>query len=111
MIPTELITKARKIIDLTKDKSLVNNTYFNPIFADQMAKKIPELKDTGFNFSKTETESSEGTVISANVIAPNGEELDLGSLLLDGKKVIVQRSLTLPDTLLSFIEDALPQEF
>ena len=111
MLPTELITKARKIIELTKDKSLVNNTYFNPIFADRLAEKVPELKDTGFNFSKTETESGKGTVISAKVVAPNGEELDLGTLLLDGKNVIVQRTLTLPDTLLNFIEEALPQEF
>lgn len=111
MIPSELITKARKIIDLTKDKSLVNNTYFNPIFADRFAEKVPELKEIGFNFSKTETESGEGTIISANVVAPTGEELDLGSLLLDGKTVVVQRSLTLPDTLLNFVEEALPQEF
>lgn len=111
MTPPELITKARKIIELTKDKSLVNNNYFNPIFADRFAEKVPELKDVGFNFSKTETESAEGTIISGKVVAPNGEELDLGSLLLDGKKVIVQRSLTLPDSLLSFIEEALPTEF
>ena len=106
MLPTELITKARKIIELTKDKSLVNNTYFNPIFADRLAEKVPELRELGFNFSKTETESGK-----AKVVAPNGEELDLGTLLLDGKNVIVQRTLTLPDTLLNFIEEALPQEF
>jgi len=111
MTATELITKTRKILDLTKDKSLVNNTYFNPIFADRLAEKVPELKKTGFNFSKTETESAKGTIISAKVVAPTGEELDLGSLLLDGKQVIVQRSLTLPDNLLNFIEENIPVEF
>ena len=111
MTPSELITKTRKIIDLTKDKSLVNNNYFNPIFADRLAEKVPELKELGFNFSKTETETGKGTVISAKVVAPNGEELDLGSLLLDGKQVIVQRSLTLPDNLLNFLEENSPTEF
>ena len=111
MTPSELITKTRKIIDLTKDKSLVNNNYFNPIFADRLAEKIPELKELGFNFSKTETETGKGTVISAKVVAPNGEELDLGSLLLDGKQVIVQKTLILPDRLLNFIEENSPAEF
>lgn len=111
MLPTGLSSKLRKIIDMTSDKALIDGTYFSPLFTDRLADKVPELRELNFNLSKTETESDEGTVISGLIVAPNQEKLSLGSVLLDGKTLVVQKSLITPDKLISFIEDNVPQEF
>lgn len=103
--PANLISKIRKIIELSKDKAIINNAYFNPAYADRLMDKAHELKEYGFNASKTETESHEGTIISGILTAPNMEELSLGSILLDGKSLVVKKSLVPVDNLINFIED------
>ena len=54
MTPTNLGSKIRKIIDMKRDKALINNTYINPLFADRLAENVEELKEEGFNLTKTE---------------------------------------------------------
>jgi hypothetical protein len=100
----QLGTTVRKIIELLDEKSLIKDTYFNPMFSTDLANKIPELEQSGFKISQTETESEEGTTISASIIGPNNEELNLGTVLLDGENIIVKNSLVVPNDLISFIE-------
>lgn len=109
--PLEVKTKTQKIIEMMRDKAIVQDVYFNPMFVDRLADKVPELRTLNFNLSKTETESEDGTVIAGKVVAPTGGELNLGSVLLDGKNVIVQKSLVPIDKFLNFIEENTPEQF
>lgn len=111
MLPHELGSKVRKIIDAFRDKSIINNTYFNPAFADRLGNKVEELRELGFNLAKTETESNEGTVISGLLITPSGERLELGSILLDGKSIVVKKAMVTVDDLVNFITESVPKEF
>ena len=111
MNAANLRNKIRKILDMNADKALINNIYFSPTYADRLAEKVPELNQLGFNLSKTETETAQGTIVTGTLTAPSGEKLDLGSLLYDGKYVRVQKSLMMLDTLLNFIEENVPQDF
>lgn len=107
----DLRNKVRKILDMNAEKALINNVYFSPTYADRLAEKVPELNQLGFNLSKTETETAQGTIVTGTLAAPHGEKLALGSLLYDGKAVSVQKSLITLDTLLNFIEENVPQDF
>jgi len=107
----DLINKIKKILDMSSDKALINNTYVSPTYADRIAYKVEELNELGFNLTKTETETSEGTIVTGRIAAPTGNRLELGSLLYDGKSVKVQKSLVTVDAFLTFIEDNIPKQF
>lgn len=106
----QVLNRVRKLVDLAKDKAVINNAYFNPNYAERLFEKIPELKSLGFRSETTETESEDGKIISAKILSPMGNELDLGSLLLTGKEVVVQRSLQTLDDIIEFIEEEARQE-
>jgi len=105
MPSTQLGIKVQKIIEMNKDKALMQGAYFSPLFTDRLADKVQDLRSLGFNLMKTETESSEGTVISGKIIGPTSEELNLGSVLLDGKDVVVKNTLVPIEKLINFIEE------
>lgn len=107
----DLKNKIRKVLEMQPRKFLLNGIYFSPLYSDRLPEKIEELPQLGFNVSKTETESPEGSIISATISSPSGETLDLGSVLLDGKRVTVEKSLIPIDDLLAFIEENSPIEF
>ena len=105
MPSTQLGIKVQKVIEMNKDKAIIQGAYFSPFFVDRLADKIQDLRSLGFNCIKTETESSEGTVISGKIISPSNEELHLGSVLLDGKNVVVKNTLVPVEKVISFIEE------
>jgi len=105
MAATQLGIKVQKIIEMNKNKAIIQGAYFSPLFTDRLADKVQDLRSLGFNLIKTETESSEGTVISGKIISPKNEELNLGSVLLDGKDVVVKNTLVPVDKVISFIEE------
>lgn len=105
MVPSELMMKVKKIFDVLDTKLLINNTYINPFHIDRISDKIPELQQAGFDLSKTETESKEGNVVSAHMRSPSGQELDLGSVILTGKEIKIQKSLLTVDDFVRFVED------
>ena len=96
-------TKVSKIIKMNNADAVVNQVYFNPIFTNDLVRKTPELTGHGFILAQTETESEEGTVVAGKVQAPDGTILDLGSVLLDGKTVRINRDLTAVSDLVKFI--------
>jgi len=107
MVPHELGLKIEKIINILSDQFKVEDVYFNPIAIDRLSDRVPELKEMGFILNKTETETERGSIIGGQIEAPNGEDLSLGSVLLDGKKVKVQKSLVTIDHLINFIKDSI----
>ena len=111
MTPQNVASKVRKVIDMSKEKAILNNAYINPLFISTLATKVPELEQLGFNMSTTETESAEGRLISALIKAPDDTKLNIGSILLDGKQLTVQNTLVLPDDLINFIVENVPKEF
>jgi hypothetical protein len=110
MIPQELGTKVRKIVT-TSDRSLINNVYVSPLFVDDLMNSVEELEQIGITSTKTETESSDGTVVSADLQSKTGVSLPLGSVLLDGRDVIIQSSLVTIDELVNYIENQAPEVF
>ena len=111
MTPQELGTKTRKIITTFGDQALINSVYFNPMFATKLMDRVDELKKIGIHTSKTETESAEGRIISAMMSSTQMEDLSLGSILLDGKDLVIQNTLVLLDELISYIESSAPEVF
>ena len=103
MTPEQLAVTVGKVIDLSKDDAVLNMVYFNPAFTNQLSRKAPDLNNLGFRLSQTETETKVGTLISAAIIAPNGSTLDLGSVLLDGKQLVIEDALTTIHKLTKFI--------
>ena len=99
----QLAAKTRKIIEMNAGQSTVNNVYFNPLFANKLSSKVPELKELGFELHKTESETVQGDVVSATITSPRGDSLSLGTILLDGKKVSIEKDLVTIDKLLEFL--------
>lgn len=95
--------KVGKIIKMNKADAVVNQVYFNPMFTNDLVRKTEELTEHGFMLAQTETESEEGTVVAGKIQAPEGMVLDLGSVLLDGKTIRINRDLTSVSDLVKFI--------
>ena len=55
---------------------------FNPVFISEVLDAIPQLITNGFLLANTETNSSEGTYVSGRIRSPEGDILDLGTVLL-----------------------------
>jgi hypothetical protein len=104
MTPEQVANKAQKIIKMNKAESVVNKVYFNPMFAQDLSRKVPEMKDGGLSTSQTETETGKGTVISGKVLSPGGTVLELGSVLLDGETVKISKPLVTVDEVVDFIK-------
>ncbi len=100
--------KAEKIVKMNESQAVVNQVYFNPMFTNELANKVEELTTHGFILAQTETESKEGTVVAGKIQAPDGTILDLGSIVLDGKTVRINRSLTPVSYLVEFIKASAP---
>lgn len=54
--------------------------FFNPLFAKEIPRILPKMKDAGFSFETFEYEDNEGTHIHARVQHGN-DVLDLGELV------------------------------
>ena len=87
---------------------IINNVYLNPLFADLLIDKIPELKELGVTVSKTETETDRGRIVSSTINTQK-DEYDLGSVLLDGENVRLLKPLSTGDELIDFLKHQLEQ--
>jgi len=103
MGPEELAKKTDKVIELNSRDAIINEVYFNPLFANDLSLKIPELDESNVNLSQTETETEDGSLVSATVLTPT-KKLNLGSVLLDGKTVVVKQDLVTVERFIEFIE-------
>lgn len=103
MDPEEITRKLQKIIKMNRDEAMLKSVYLNPLYVKELARKVPELKELGFKLSQTETETNQGSLVSATIMAPTGSRLRLGSILLDGKDLRIQRTLQTIDDLSEFI--------
>lgn len=105
MTANELVTKVKKIITMYADDAKLQNVYFNPMFATDLYNRVPELKKLGFRFYENAIESDEGKIISGTIKSPDGQSLALGTVVLNGKNIEVQKSLVTIDKLCGFIKD------
>ena len=103
MLPEQVVSKVEKVIQLGRDEFILNNVYINPAFADDIYRKVPELRDLNVSISKTETETNIGSIISAVVRTLKGE-YELGSVLLDGENVRVYKPLSTIDGFIDFLK-------
>lgn len=106
MTANELVAKVKKIVNMYGNDSKIEGVYFNPMFASDLYSRIPELKKLGFKIYENSVESAEGTVISGTIKSPFGATLSLGTVILDGIDVSVQKSLVSVDKVYAFIRDA-----
>ena len=103
MIVDHVINIMNKIIETNRDLYLINGTYFNPVSAVTLDKKVDELEDLGISLSATETESDRGRLVSASISSKNGSSKNLGTVLLDGSTIITKKELVPYTELETFI--------
>lgn len=105
MLPKNVATVVRKVIEANPILYLIDGTYLNPAKASQLAKNVNELAEMGLNIFETETETSSGTVVYAQIKAVSGASLPLGSITLDGTSILGKQDLVPYDDVLTFIEE------
>lgn len=106
MTPEDLSNKVRKVIEMSKDDAVLKDVYFNPLFAVKLKTKVPELKEAKLFITTTGTEDERGELKSSQIkSAMSGDVLKLGSVLLNGKDVKINRRLMTVDTLVEWIAD------
>lgn len=103
MLIDQVANKVKKIIETNTDLYLIKGTYFNPNAAVDLNTKVPELEDFGISISSTETESSQGRLISAQMKSINGQQQPLGSILLDGTTIVTKQNLVPYQEIMDFI--------
>lgn len=103
MIVDHVINIMNKVIETNRDLYLIDGTYFNPVAAVTLDKKVDELEDLGISLSSTETESDKGRLVSAFISSINGATESLGTVLLDGSSIIKKRELVPYTDLETFI--------
>ena len=99
-----LFNLAKKVIQMNKELFILEKVYFNPVYIEEFYTKLKDLKEDGYTYRKSEVESKQGTIIDSYITSPNDEELDLGSVLLDGEVVKVVKPLVRVDKLVSFFK-------
>jgi hypothetical protein len=100
----QLAQKVRKVLEINRDKSLIDNTYINPIFLKDIDKKVPELQEHGFYFTVDEESVPEGHAFSASIRHYLGSSLDLGKIVLDGRDRIIKKALVTVTDLMEFLQ-------
>ena len=103
MTPKEISTKTKKVINMHKDIYIINQAYLNPMYASELYKQVPELEKAGIKVSTTETETKNGSTIEA-VMFSKARKMSLGSVLLDGENVVVEKDLSSINGVIKFIE-------
>ena len=109
MDPIDIANKAKKVIEMYRDTYLYNNVYFNPAFLSDFFSQVPELEEAGINAITTEADTEEGNIISG-MLKSRDRDLDLGSVVLDGAAVYVDRDLQPVNRMLEFITSELLHE-
>lgn len=105
MTPQNIADKTRKIIE-TDQKAVIEDVYFNPLYASKLKTKVPELKEAKLFITVTETESENGTIKEVSIQSKqSGAKLDLGSMRLDGFNKHISKPLVTVDRLVEFIKD------
>jgi len=104
MNKNEEIALVKKVLNLNRENWSIKNMYFNPSFVHNFF-EMTQLSNFGFSFEISEVESASGNVVKAALIGPNKGKLDLGSILLDGKSVIIQEDLRTFDEIEVFISN------
>jgi len=105
MTANELVTKIKKVMNMYSADSKLQNAYFNPMFATDLYNRVPELKKLGFKIYENSVESDAGTLISGTIKSPDKQSLALGTVILNGKNIEVQKSLVTLDKVYAFIRD------
>jgi len=103
MFIDQVTNKIKKIVETNPDLYLIKGTYFNPNSAPDLNSKVAELEKLGIAISSTETESSQGHLISAQIKSINGQQLQLGSILLDGSTIITKQNLVPYQEIMDFV--------
>lgn len=109
MTPQEEIQQVKKVLDLNKDNWSIKGMYFNPSNVENFI-EASDLKRWGFSTEVHDVESESGNVIKAAIIAPNKVRLELGSILLDGKDLIIQEDLRTFEDISIFVANNIPRE-
>lgn len=106
MTGLELANTVGKLIDTMPHESLVSGVYFNPMFSMELEQRVEELVQFGFRFVEKETEGDRGRMYSSKIMSTvDGNSLDLGTLLLDGKNIVIVDKLVPVEVLLEFIRN------
>jgi len=108
MTKAEEISLVNKVLDLNREHWALKSMYFNPSFIGNFIDKT-QLKNFGFSYEINEVEAASGTVIKASLIGPNKERLDLGSILLDGKDIVIQEDLRSFEDITTFVDNNLQE--
>jgi hypothetical protein len=99
----QVAQKTKKILMMNRDLSLIDNVYINPAWAKNLSTKVPELEENGFYITVIESTVPEGKSFMGKIRHYAGSELQLGSVVLDGKKVVVDESLIDIEDLMGFL--------
>lgn len=97
-----------RLIRLRKDDAVLNRVYFFPPFAQDMCEALPALHDAGFNCTTEDTRTHTGDRISARLQAPDGAELQLGTVLLNGSDIQVVDELARVQRVIDFVREHTP---
>lgn len=103
MLIDQVANKIKKILETNPDLYLIKGTYFNPNAAGDLNSKVDELDNFGISISSTETESSQGRLVSAQIKSINGQQHPLGSILLDGSTIITKQNLVPYQDIVDFV--------
>jgi hypothetical protein len=108
MTPQEEINLVKKVLDLNHENWSIKSMYFNPSFVENLLEKT-QLKDFGFSSEVNDVESESGDVIKSAIVAPTKDRLDLGSILMDGKDIIIQEDLRTFEDIEVFVANNIKQ--
>jgi hypothetical protein len=109
MTKLEETSLVKKVLDLNSPVWSLKSVYFNPSFVNNFVDKT-QLTNFGFSFELNEVESESGTVVKAALIGPKKERLELGSILLDGKDIIIQEDLRTFEDIETFVANNIQEE-
>jgi hypothetical protein len=108
MTPQEEINLVKKVLDLNKEAWSIKSVYFNPSFADDLLNRA-QLASFGFSSEVNEVESESGDVVKSALISPTKEKLELGSILMDGKDIVIQEDLRTFEDIQAFLTTNIQQ--
>jgi hypothetical protein len=91
------------MLETNDEEAVLKGAYFNPLFANKLKQKVPEMAEAGIDLQQTSVESSQGQIVQAFLRASNGTTLDLGQVTLNGKDVSVTGNLATIDTVINFM--------
>ena len=104
MPEVDLALMLEKVIRLNKADSTIKGIYFNPLFAEDLGEMFPMLRDSGFEIAIHEDEEEEGTLVNVELRSPEGDDFDLGAVILTGTDVVPERLIRVSDVI-EFVEE------